>query len=130
MPTLRPAPIPFNVVAATDSLSCAYLREGCTNNAALNFHSWAEVDDGSCAEVVTGCTDSSYGGYDASATTLALSNVAIQALTTILGIYFFHTAVTTFLVAGVGLTLATTAVYTCIKTFNLLERRDAKGDLI
>ena len=57
--------------------SCTYLREGCTNNAALNFHSWAEVDDGSCAEVVTGCTDSSYGGYDASATTLDIDQCVL-----------------------------------------------------
>ena len=47
-----------------------------------------------------------------SATTLALSNVTIQALTTILGIFLFGTPVTNFLVAGVSVTLLTTTGYT------------------
>ena len=51
-----------------------------------------------------------------SATTLALSNVTIQALTTILGIVLFSTPVTPFLVAGVSTTLIATAGYTYVKT--------------
>lgn len=56
-----------------------------------------------------------------SATTLALSNVAIQALTTILGIFLFGTPVTSFLVAGVSVTLLATAGYAYVKTTKVLE---------
>ena len=56
-----------------------------------------------------------------SATTLALSNVAIQALTTILGIFLFGTQVTAFLLAGVSVTLTATAAYTYVKVTKILE---------
>ena len=56
-----------------------------------------------------------------SATTLALSNVTIQALTTILGIFLFATPVTNFLVAGVSVTLLATAGYTFVKTAKIFE---------
>ena len=56
-----------------------------------------------------------------SATTLALSNVTIQALTTILGILLFGTPVTSFLVAGVSVTLLATAGYAYVKTTKVLE---------
>ena len=56
-----------------------------------------------------------------SATTLALSNVTIQALTTILGIFLFGTPVTNFLVAGVTVTLLSTAGYTYVKVSKILE---------
>ena len=59
-----------------------------------------------------------------SATTLALSNVTIQALTTILGIFLFHTPVTNFLVAGISVTLLATAGYTYVKTTKVLEKAD------
>ena len=61
-----------------------------------------------------------------SATTLALSNVTIQALTTILGIFLFATPVTNFLVAGVAVTLLATAGYTYCKTTKVLESGKAK----
>ena len=56
-----------------------------------------------------------------SATTLALSNVTIQALTTILGIFVFHTVVTTYLLAGISVTLLATAGYTYVKVYKLFE---------
>lgn len=62
-----------------------------------------------------------------SATTLALSNVTIQALTTILGIFLFNTPVTNFLVAGVSVTLVATAGYTYVKTSKVLEAPETKG---
>lgn len=65
-----------------------------------------------------------------SATTLALSNVTIQALTTILGIFLFGTPVTNFLVAGVSVTLLTTAGYTYVKTSKVLEPKKGEGPLL
>ena len=67
-----------------------------------------------------------------SATTLALSNVAIQALTTILGIFLFGTQVTAFLLAGVSVTLTATAAYTYVKLTKILEppREDKTKALI
>jgi len=59
-----------------------------------------------------------------SATTLALSNVTIQALTTILGIFLFGTPVTSFLVAGVSVTLLATAGYTYVKVSKVLEPKE------
>ena len=50
-----------------------------------------------------------------SATTLALSNVTIQAFTTILGIWLFHTEVTQTLALGVAITLLASGAYTYIK---------------
>lgn len=61
-----------------------------------------------------------------SATTLALSNVTIQALTTILGIFLFATPVTNFLVAGVSVTLLATACYTYVKTSKVLDAPSGK----
>ena len=65
-----------------------------------------------------------------SATTLALSNVTIQALTTILGIFLFGTPVTNFLVAGVSVTLIATAGYTYVKTSKVLEKYEKNPPLI
>lgn len=65
-----------------------------------------------------------------SATTLALSNVTIQALTTILGIFLFHTPVTNFLVAGVMVTLIATAGYTFVKTSKVLESSQKAGSML
>ena len=56
-----------------------------------------------------------------SATTLALSNVAIQAFTTILGIFLFGTPLTAPLAAGVAVTLLATAGYTYVKVSKVLE---------
>jgi len=63
-----------------------------------------------------------------SATTLALSNVTIQALTTILGIFLFGTVVTNYLIAGISVTLIATALYTYVKVTKVLETK--KPELI
>lgn len=61
-----------------------------------------------------------------SATTLALSNVAIQALTTILGVFLFGTPVTTYLVAGISTTFVATALYTYFNTTFVHEKSKLK----
>ncbi len=58
-----------------------------------------------------------------SATTLALSNVTIQAFTIILGIRLFHTEVTPTLVIGVAITLLASAAYTYIKVCGSCDPR-------
>ena len=50
-----------------------------------------------------------------SATTLALSNLAVQALTILLGVFFFGTEVTPYLASGVAVTLVFSGVYTWLK---------------
>lgn len=62
-----------------------------------------------------------------SATSLALSNLLTQALTIILGIFFFNTEVTTFLVLGVLITLLMSVVYTYVKLVHIpaMEARDS-----
>ena len=56
------------------------------------------------------------------ATTLAISNIVIQALTIILGICLYDTTVTFYLVAGVSFTLVMSAVYTWISVSKVLEQ--------
>ena len=57
----------------------------------------------------------------ASATTLSLTNVAIQAGTIALGFIFFDTELTFYLALGVGVTLFFSAIYTCITVTKCLE---------
>lgn len=59
-----------------------------------------------------------------SATTLAMSNLAIQAFTIILGIFFFGTELTSYLVWGVTVTLVFSAVYTYLKLSKVLEKTE------
>ena len=61
-----------------------------------------------------------------SATTLAISNIVIQAVTIVLGIFIFATEVTTYLEAGVALTLAMSAVYTWVSVSKVLEQPSAQ----
>ena len=56
-----------------------------------------------------------------SATSLATSNLAVQALTIILGVLAFGTEATPTLMGGVVLTLAISAAYTFLRTTRLLE---------
>lgn len=60
-----------------------------------------------------------------SATSLSLSNLAVQALTILLGVLFFGTPVTPYLVGGVVVTLAMSAVYTWLKIVELPARKAA-----
>ena len=57
-----------------------------------------------------------------SATTLSLSNMAIQAFTIILGILFFGTPPKPLLLAGVAVTIALSCLYTFLKVSKILER--------
>ena len=57
-----------------------------------------------------------------SATTLSLSNMAIQAFTIILGILFFGTRPKPLLLAGVAVTIALSCLYTFLKVSKILER--------
>jgi len=56
-----------------------------------------------------------------SATSLAMSGIAMQALTIILGITLFKSQVTTLLVLGVIFTIVTSSFYTYLKTSNVLQ---------
>ena len=56
-----------------------------------------------------------------SATSLAMSSIAMQALTIVLGIAFFGTHVTGLLALGVMVTIALSAVYAYLKTSTALE---------
>merc|ERR1711998_241345 len=57
-----------------------------------------------------------------SATSLAMSSMAMRALTIILGIVCFHTPVTVLLVLGVACTIVTSALYTWLKTSSALDK--------
>jgi drug/metabolite transporter (DMT)-like permease len=80
------------------------------------------------------CFTAAYGGVRiysqfallefTSATTLAISNIVIQALTIILGIFLFGTEVTNYLIAGVSFTLLTSCLYTYLSVSKVLERTD------
>merc|ERR1711988_814448 len=56
-----------------------------------------------------------------SATSLAMSGIAMQAHTIILGILFFKSDVTPILVLGVIFTILTSSFYTYLKTSNVLQ---------
>jgi len=56
-----------------------------------------------------------------SATTLSISNVAIQAFTVFMGVALFHTIVTTYLTIGVTFTCVVSACYTYISHNRVLE---------
>mmetsp|Transcript_7259 Transcript_7259/g.18997 ORF Transcript_7259/g.18997 Transcript_7259/m.18997 type:complete len:326 (+) Transcript_7259:68-1045(+) len=56
-----------------------------------------------------------------SATTLAASNVAIQALTILLGVWLFGTIVTPYLAAGVSETIVVSALYTYLSVTKRFE---------
>ena len=58
---------------------------------------------------------------ETSATTLAASNLAVQALTIILGILFFSTQLTFYLGLGVAFTVTMSAVYTYLKLSKVLD---------
>ncbi len=60
---------------------------------------------------------------ETSATTLAMSNLTIQAFTIILGIVLFGTPLTFFLGLGVTFTLAMSAVYTYLKVTKVLQKK-------
>jgi drug/metabolite transporter (DMT)-like permease len=62
-----------------------------------------------------------------SATSLAMSGIAMQALTIILGIIFFKTPVTGLLVFGVIFTVVTSSIYTYLKTSSVLQTGIAKA---
>ena len=64
-----------------------------------------------------------------SATTLAASNVAIQAITILLGIALFGTVVTPYLAAGVAVTIVLSAIYTWMSITRALEPRDKGAPL-
>jgi drug/metabolite transporter (DMT)-like permease len=61
-----------------------------------------------------------------SATTLSLSNLAIQALTIVLGILLFGTHVTPLLALGVAVTTVMSGVYTWLKVFKLPQLQKAQ----
>jgi len=56
-----------------------------------------------------------------SATSLAMSGIAMQALTIVIGIVAFGTEVTTLLILGVTATVITSSVYAYLKTSKVLE---------
>jgi len=58
-----------------------------------------------------------------SATSLAMSGIAMQALTIIIGIVVFGTEVTTLLALGVLATIVTSCVYAYLKTTTVLEKK-------
>jgi drug/metabolite transporter (DMT)-like permease len=61
-----------------------------------------------------------------SATTLSLTNVAIQAGTIGFGFFFFGTELTFYLGLGISVTLFFSAVYTYISVFKVLEKLETK----
>jgi hypothetical protein len=62
-----------------------------------------------------------------SATSLAMSGIAMQALTIIIGIVAFGTEVTTLLTLGVLATIVTSSIYAYLKTTTVLEKKPEKG---
>ena len=58
-----------------------------------------------------------------SATSLAMSGIAMQALTIIIGVVAFGTEVTVLLGVGITCTLVTSSIYTFLKTSTVLERK-------
>jgi len=56
-----------------------------------------------------------------SATSLAMSNIAMQAFTILIGIAAFGTAVTPLLISGVACTIVTSALYAYLKTSKVLS---------
>ena len=65
-----------------------------------------------------------------SATTLSMSNLAIQAFTIILGIFLFGTVVTSYLLAGVSVTIFFSCVYTYLKLFPKVLEAPRKGEML
>jgi len=65
-----------------------------------------------------------------SATTLAASNVAIQAVTIIMGIYLFDTVVTPYLIAGVSTTIVVSALYTWMSLNGSFKQADKSAPLV
>ena len=59
-----------------------------------------------------------------SATTLAASNVAIQAITILLSVWLFGTEVTPYLAAGVSATIVVSALYTLLSLTRAFDRPD------
>ena len=57
-----------------------------------------------------------------SATSLAISSLAIQALTIIIGIFAFGTELTLLLALGVSITIGMSALYAWLRTSKVLEK--------
>lgn len=63
-----------------------------------------------------------------SATSLAMSGIAMQALTIILGIVFFATPITPLLTLGVLATIVTSGIYAYLKTSKVLEKKPGAAE--
>jgi len=62
----------------------------------------------------------------ASATTLSTASLTTQTLTILLSIPIFHTALTTYMVIGISITLSASALYTYFKISKVLEPKKEK----
>jgi drug/metabolite transporter (DMT)-like permease len=65
-----------------------------------------------------------------SATTLSASNVAIQAITILLGVWLFGTVVTPYLAAGVSETIVVSALYTYLSVTKAFNPKQSAAPLV